>query len=884
MTIEVSYDVLVLGAGGAGLRAAIAAAEQGCRVGVVCKSLLGKAHTVMAEGGIAAALGNLDEADSWQTHFGDTLRGGAMLNNWRMVELYAHEVIDRVIELEEWGGVFDRTKEGRISQRAFGAHSWRRLAHIGDRTGLELIRTCQDRLIHTDGVTVHMETTLTRLLKDGDRIAGAFGYDRATGEFVLIRAKAVVLATGGWGRMYLITSNSWEGTGDGAAMAYEAGAELKDMEFVQFHPTGMVWPPGARGILVTEAVRGEGGILRNRQGERFMSRYDPIKKDLSSRDVVARSIFKEVQAGRGSPHGGVFLDVTHLGAETIQRRLPSMYEQFHSLAGVDITKEPMEVAPTIHYTMGGVNVEAETAATTVTGLYAAGEVAAGLHGANRLGGNSLGDILVFGRRAGEAAADYARSRRSLPRVSQAAIAAEQKLLLGPLSGGQGEDPFKLHRALQNAMQSGAAIARTEESLRDTLEEILELKERAKRIRVPGTAAYNPAFSEARDDLFMLTISEAIVRSGIERRESRGSQWRLDYPDRDPELGKVNLVARQDGAGRMAVTRAPLVPMPEHLRKLAEGETRVAATAIADAAEAKLQARLKGDALPAMEASADDERPTQLRISYEDGATSRAVRLKVWRGNAQGGDFQDFSVPQIEGMVVLDAIHWLQANGAGDLACRWNCKAGKCGSCSAEVNGRPVLLCKTRVDQVLQSAAEISVRPMRVFPTIEDLVTDVSWNYEVNRRIQPFTPAPGDHAPFVIYPQDIERVSEQRRCIECFLCQDVCHVLREHDGSQRFYGPRFLVRLASLEMHPKDVANRIPQLHAEAGVALCNITKCCTEVCPEHIKITDNSIIPLKERVADRYLDPLRGALFQLRSRRAPAAKGGPAEGVEPPPG
>jgi succinate dehydrogenase / fumarate reductase flavoprotein subunit len=872
VTIEANYDVLVLGAGGAGMRAAIAAAEHGCQVGVVCKSLLGKAHTVMAEGGIAAALGNLDSEDSWEVHFGDTMRGGAMVNNWRMVELHAHEAIDRVIELEEWGGVFDRTTAGGISQRAFGAHSWRRLAHIGDRTGLELIRTCQDRLVHTEGVTVHMETTLTRLLKEGDRIAGAFGYDRATGEFVVIRAKAVVLATGGWGRMFLVTSNSWEGTGDGAAMAYQAGAELKDMEFVQFHPTGMVWPPGARGILVTEAVRGEGGILRNSVGERFMARYDPLKKDLSSRDVVARSIFKEVQAGRGSPHGGAFLDVTHLGAETIRRRLPSMYEQFHSLAGVDITKEAMEVAPTIHYTMGGVNVEAETAATTVPGLYAAGEVAAGLHGANRLGGNSLSDILVFGRRAGVAAAEYARLRSALPKVSQADIEAEKEILLRPLSGGDGEDPFQLHRTLQNAMQSGAAIARTEASLQDTLEEILELQERAKRIRVPGNTAYNPGFSGARDDLFMLTVSEAIVRSALERRESRGAQWRLDYPERDPDLGQVNLVTRIGGDGRMEVVHSPLPPMPERLRKLTEGETRVAATGIADAVEAKLQAGLKGKPAPKVEASPEDERPTRLRINYEDGATDRKVKLKVWRGNASGGDFQDFSVPQIEGMVVLDAIHWIQANGTGDLACRWNCKAGKCGSCSAEINGRPQLLCKTRVDQVLEIATEISVRPMQAFPKIEDLVTDVSWNYEVNRRIQPFTPAEGDHAPFVMYQQDIERVSEQRRCIECFLCQDVCHVLREHEGKNRFFGPRFMVRVASLEMHPRDVANRIPQLHGEAGIALCNITKCCTEVCPEHIKITDNSIIPLKERMADRHFDPIRGALSLLRpGQHRPAA-------------
>jgi len=589
MSLELDTDVLVIGAGGAGMRAAIAAAEAGCRVVVACKSLLGKAHTVMAEGGIAAALGNVDVEDSWQTHFGDTMRGGGMLNNWRMVELFCREVIDRVIELEQWGAVFSRTARGSISQRAFGAHSWRRLAHIGDRTGLELIRTCQDKLVHTQGITLLMETTLTRLLRDRDRVAGACGYQRDTGTLVLVRARSVVMATGGWGRMYRITSNSWEGTGDGAAMAYQAGAELKDMEFVQFHPTGMIWPPGARGLLVTEAVRGEGGLLRNREGERFMVRYDPIKRELSSRDVVARSIFKEVQAGRGSPHGGVFLDITHRGAQAIRRALPSMVEQFESLAGVDITKEAMEVAPTIHYTMGGINVEAETAATTVPGLFAAGEAAAGLHGANRLGGNSLGDILVFGKRAGEAAAADARELARVPAPSRRQAEAEWRLLREPLERADGESPYGLHRELQEAMQSGAAIARTETSLRETLATILQLQERAARMAVAGGPAYNPAFSTARDVRFMLTVSEAIVRAGVERRESRGSQWRLDHPDRDPELGTVNLVARC-GAGEMAVQPVPLPPLPAALRRLTEGETRVAGTALADAADAQARGR------------------------------------------------------------------------------------------------------------------------------------------------------------------------------------------------------------------------------------------------------------------------------------------------------
>ncbi len=568
--IERDCDVLVVGAGGAGMRAAIAAAEAGCSTVVVTKSLLGKAHTVMAEGGIAAGIGNVDSVDSWEVHFADTMLGGHVINNWRMVDLYAHEVIDRVYELERWGGLFDRTPDGRIMQRAFGAHSWRRLAHVGDRTGLELIRTCQDRLVHTAGAEVLMECTLVRLLLSGDAVGGAIGYDRNSGELVLIRAAAVVMASGGWGRMYRHTSNSWEGTGDGAAMAYEAGAELQDMEFVQFHPTGMVWPPGARGILVTEGVRGEGGILRNSEGERFMERYDPVKKDLSSRDVVARSIYKEVQAGRGSPHGGAFLDIaTRLPAAEIHRKLPSMYEQFHSLAGVDITREPMEVYPTIHYTMGGLRVDAETAATTVPGLYAAGECAAGLHGANRLGGNSLGDILVFGRRAGEAAAEHARSRRSRPAPSAAQVRELEALILEPLAGGGDtvDNPYTLHCDLQEAMQDDAGIGRSEESLTRALGAIGELRERAARVRVAGGRVLNPGWHACWDARFMLTISEAIVRSALERRESRGSQWRFDFPDEEDHWSRINLVAVRRG-GEMRVEERPVPLMPdEAVRRL-----------------------------------------------------------------------------------------------------------------------------------------------------------------------------------------------------------------------------------------------------------------------------------------------------------------------------
>ncbi|HKR98646.1 MAG TPA: FAD-binding protein, partial [Candidatus Dormibacteraeota bacterium] len=505
-------------------------------------------------------------------HFADTMLGGQLLNNWRMVEIYAREVIDRIYELERWGGLFDRTDDGRIMQRAFGAHSWRRLCHVGDRTGLELIRTCQDKLVSMDGVTTYMEYALTSLLTRRDRVVGAFGYNRNSGEFVAFRCGAVVLGSGGWGRMYRYTSNSWEGTGDGAAMAYTAGAELLDMEFVQFHPTGMVWPPGARGILVTEAVRGEGGLLYNSEGTRFMLEVDPVKKELSSRDVVARAIYKEVKAGRGTPHGGAYLSVTHLGAETVRKKLPSMVEQFHALASVDITREAMEVGPTIHYTMGGVRVDAESGASTVAGLYAGGEVAGGLHGANRLGGNSLGDILVFGRRAGAAAAEYAKSGAASDRgFDEKQIEAEQQDLLRPLAAGSdgakpGENPYKLYEELQVAMQDDAGIGRSEESLQRALATIAELRERSARLRVTGGRLLNPGWHTCRDVANMLVISESIVRSAVERRESRGSQWRFDHLEQTAELGKVNFVAARDGDS-MKIRSVPLDPLPERLRPL-----------------------------------------------------------------------------------------------------------------------------------------------------------------------------------------------------------------------------------------------------------------------------------------------------------------------------
>jgi succinate dehydrogenase / fumarate reductase, flavoprotein subunit len=559
------YDVLIIGAGGAGLRAAIAASDAGVSVGLVCKSLLGKAHTVMAEGGIAAALGTVDPEDNWEVHFRDTMRAGQMINDDRMVEIFAKEAPERIYELERWGGLFDRTPDGLILQRWLGAHTYRRLCHVGDRTGLELIRTLQDRAIHC-GIDVHMEVTLTRLLKDGDGIAGAFGYRRETGRFAVFGAKAVVLATGGWGKLYKVTSNSWECTGDGCAMAYEAGTELMDMEMVQFHPTGMVWPPGVRGILVTEAVRGEGGILRNSRGERFMERYDPKKKDLSSRDVVARSIYKEVQAGRGTPHDGAWLDITHRGSDFIKKKLPSMFEQFLKLADIDITKSAMEVAPTVHYVMGGVRVEAGTGVTAVPGLFAAGEVAAGLHGANRLGGNSLGDLLVFGKRAGEYAAQYVKGLGAAPRIDDGQAEKERRLLLRPFEGATTENPYTLHEELQAVMADHAGIARTREGLYQGLEKVLHLQERSTWLHAAGSMVYNPGWHQCRDVLFMLTLAEAIFRSAIERTESRGAHWRLDFPDQDAAWGEKNvIIGRHDG--QMRVTTRPVRRMPSSVPAL-----------------------------------------------------------------------------------------------------------------------------------------------------------------------------------------------------------------------------------------------------------------------------------------------------------------------------
>ncbi|HUF26379.1 MAG TPA: fumarate reductase/succinate dehydrogenase flavoprotein subunit [Gemmatimonadaceae bacterium] len=594
------HDVLVIGAGGAGLRAAIEAAASGVSVGVVCKSLLGKAHTVMAEGGVAAAMGNVDDRDSWRVHFADTMRGGQYLNNWRMAELHAKEAPDRVRELEAWGALFDRTKDGRILQRNFGGHKYPRLAHVGDRTGLEMIRTLQDHGVHR-GIEFHMECTVVTLLTDGGRIAGAFGYERERGRFRVWKAKSVILATGGIGKAFSITSNSWEYTGDGHALAYHAGAELKDMEFVQFHPTGMVWPPSVRGILVTEGVRGEGGILINNQGRRFM--FDDIPEnyrsqtanneeegwrytqgdknarrppELLTRDHVARCIVREVKEGRGSPHGGVFLDIAWIrnrlpkAEEHIRKKLPSMYHQFKELGDIDITKQPMEVGPTTHYMMGGVRVDGDTQMSTLPGLFAAGEVAAGLHGANRLGGNSLSDLLVFGKRAGEHAAAFARKHES-PVVDAGQIDEAARFALGPFerSNGDGAGPYQIQHELQAFMQDLVGIVRREPEMVEALKRLEALSARAKTVSVPGNREYNPGWHTALDLRSMLTVSEAITRAAIERKESRGAQFRDDYPEKDPQYATFNIVVRKAAGGGMELGRRPIPALPAELAKVIE---------------------------------------------------------------------------------------------------------------------------------------------------------------------------------------------------------------------------------------------------------------------------------------------------------------------------
>ncbi len=590
---RIEHDVLIVGAGGAGLRAAIECSAQGLNTGVISKSLLGKAHTVMAEGGMAASMGNVDPRDGWKIHFRDTMRGGKFLNQWRMAELHAKQAPDRVRELEEWGAVFDRTKDGLINQRNFGGHRYPRLAHVGDRTGLELIRTLQDHGIH-QGMSTHMECTALELLKDGDRVAGVLAYWRETGRFVVFAAKAVILATGGGGKAWRVTSNSWEYTGDGVAMAYDAGAELMDLEFTQFHPTGMVWPPSVRGTLVTEGVRGDGGILKNTEGDRFMFKYVPEKfasetadtveeadrwlagdkearrpPELLTRDVVARSIRSEIRAGRGSPHGGAFLDIaSRQSADFIKRKLPSMYHQFKELAEVDITAQSMEVGPTLHYFMGGIRVDADTQQTRVPGLFACGECSAGMHGANRLGGNSLSDLIVFGRLAGLGAKQYVQNLTSAPTADQGQILDGVRRATDILNRESGENPYLLHEKLQDIMEEHVGIVRTDEDLEKGIDALQELNKRVANVKADGASQFNPGWHEALSMRSMMITSEAVARAAHMRQESRGAHTRLDYEGERDEWVTANVVTHKGADGKMVVQRIERDPPPKHLKEIA----------------------------------------------------------------------------------------------------------------------------------------------------------------------------------------------------------------------------------------------------------------------------------------------------------------------------
>ena len=587
---EKKYDVLVIGAGAAGMRAAIAASDEGASVCLVSKSLLGKAHTVMAEGGAAAALGNADDRDNWKVHFRDTIKGGKHLNNWKMAKIHAEQAPERILELEKWGAVFDRTKDGRINQRNFGGHRFPRLAHVGDRTGLEIIRTVQDKVIHQENIDIFMECTVAKIITENDQAVGALAYYRNNGDIVAILAKAVVVATGGIGKAYRVTSNSWEYTGDGHSLAYLAGADLQDMEFIQFHPTGMVWPPSVKGTLVTEGVRGEGGILLNNKGERFMFNYIPeafaaeTAKDekegndwlngkegamrppeLLTRDVVAKAIMKEVKEGRGSPHGGAFLDIANRREpDYIKKKLPSMYHQFKELGDLDITEEPMEVGPTTHYMMGGISVDAETGASSLKGMYAAGEAAAGLHGANRLGGNSLSDLLVFGNISGRSAANFALKNEEIA-FNKNKLKEAVKETLEPFSKEKTENPYHLHQELQDIMEMHAGIVREEESLNEGIEKLKELSKRVENAKATGDRAYNPSWHLCLDMKNMIITSLAVAEAARERRESRGGHTRLDYPEYDNELGMLNIIIRK-GPDGLNIVKSDKKIMPDDLQE------------------------------------------------------------------------------------------------------------------------------------------------------------------------------------------------------------------------------------------------------------------------------------------------------------------------------
>ena len=586
---EKKYDVLVIGAGAAGMRAAIAASDEGASVCLVSKSLLGKAHTVMAEGGAAAALGNADERDNWKVHFRDTIKGGKHLNNWKMAKIHAEQAPERILELERWGAVFDRTKDGKINQRNFGGHRYPRLAHVGDRTGLEIIRTVQDKVIHQDNIDIFMECTVATIITEDNQAVGALAYYRNNGEIVAIHAKAIVVATGGIGKAYRVTSNSWEYTGDGHSLAYLAGADLQDMEFIQFHPTGMVWPPSVKGTLVTEGVRGEGGVLLNNKGERFMFNYIPeafaaeTAKDekeandwlkgvegamrppeLLTRDVVAKAIMKEVKEGRGSPHGGAFLDIANRqDADYIKKKLPSMYHQFKELGDLDITEEPMEVGPTTHYMMGGITVDAETGATSLKGMYAAGEAAAGLHGANRLGGNSLSDLLVFGNISGRAAANFALNTDEIS-FSKSKLKKAANEITDCFSDTKTENPYHLHRELQDIMEMHAGIVREEESLNEGIKKLKDLSKRVENAKATGDRSYNPSWHLCLDMKNMIITSLAVAEAAKERRESRGGHTRLDYPEYDKELGTLNIIIRK-GPDGLNIVKSDKKIMPDELQ-------------------------------------------------------------------------------------------------------------------------------------------------------------------------------------------------------------------------------------------------------------------------------------------------------------------------------